>query len=121
MKDFRDLMIVGSEMKMDGPFPMHSRMYRHIPVGEFNLSIQASEHHYCNPRCTLPLNAYSSMEMAIFRDKDWVNPKTDEQFKNFERLTELSERWEDGEVAVGGYIPVDLIQALCDYIEGLES
>lgn len=112
MKDFRKLMEIGNETRWH-------RIHKSIPIGNFRISIQASEHHYCTPRETLPLEQYETVEIAIFEGGKWIQPHTDERFKTFGRLSELLEQYEHGEVAVGAFVPVDLVQDLCNYLETL--
>lgn len=117
MKDFRELLEVRGESKYKG---LHNRLFKPIEFGNnFSISIQGSYSHYCNPRETLLINEYESMEIAIFEDRTWIQPHTDERFKNFHRINELLDYYEEGDVAVGGYLPIDLIQDLCEYIENL--
>jgi hypothetical protein len=93
------------------------RMNKHIKAGEYDMSIQFSEYHYCSPRISEDdPNFYDSMEIAIFKDRKWVQPRNDEYIQNFPRFQELIERVEDGDVAVGGWVPVDVIQELYDYL-----
>ncbi len=80
------------------------------------MSIQASENHYCTPRKTIDLKGYTEMEIAIFDNNDWANPHEDDRFKDFSRLDELLERFQEGEIAVGAYLAVDLIQDLYEYL-----
>lgn len=116
MKNFKELLTVRSEDKF---LSVHSRIFNPINVGDFQISIQGSQNHYCEPRATLPIDNYSEMEIAIFEGDKWVQPHTDERFKNFSRLSELLDRYEEGGKAVGGYVSVDLIQDLCNYLEQL--
>ena len=64
-----------------------------IPAGDYFLSVQASEGHYCEPQETLEdPREYSSFEVAVFdKNMKWVNPK--------ETLTQFSwYTWFDGGV-----------------------
>lgn len=94
-----------------------TRILNQISAGDYELSIQASEYHYCEPRKTIEdLSEYTSMEVAIFKDNSWVQPRKDEYIKSFKRYKELIDCYEEGDIAVGGYIPVNLIQDLFDYL-----
>jgi hypothetical protein len=122
MSDFRTL-IEETEQSKEANAKLNSygfgghRMNKPITAGQYTMSIQFSEHHYCSPRETEnDPNFYNSMEIAIFKGKDWVQPATDEYFKGFSRLQELLDRYESGDCAVGGYVPVDVIQALYDFL-----
>lgn len=111
MKDFRKLL---SERVDDFT---GTRLLNQIKVGGYELSIQASNFHYCTPRTDLPLDEYEEMELAIFKNDKWVQPRNDNKIKSFPRYEELINLYEDGDIAVGGYIPIDLIQDLCNYLE----
>ena len=97
--------------------PANHRMFKWIEAGDYRMSIQASEYHYCEPRLTLEdLSNYEEMELALFKNGEWVQPREDEKIKSFPRYAELEERYEKGNVAVAGYVPVDLLQDLYDYL-----
>lgn len=111
MKDFRELLKIEESWEK-------FRRFKAIKVGKYYLSIQASFSHYCDPRETVDIYNYESMEIAIFdSDNEWVQPREDEYIKNFLRYEELIDGYEDGEVAVRGWIDIDLIQDLCNYLE----
>jgi hypothetical protein len=57
------------------------------------------------------------MEIAIFKDGEWVQPRNDEFINQFPKYEELIDCYENGDVAVGGNVPVNLIQELCDYLQ----
>jgi hypothetical protein len=93
------------------------RHFNALEAGQYKISIQASKFHYCEPRETLgDLADYSEMEIAIFKNNKWVQPRDDEYIQQFERFPELIEHYEDGDTAVGGWLPVDLIQDLYEYL-----
>lgn len=122
MKDFRELLKI--EQYNDYSEIKHSlylepyRLFKGIDIGRFTISIQASQNHYCTPRHTLnDIYKYEDMEIAIFEKDKWIQPHTDIRFKNFNRLDELLDRYEEGNIAVGGYVPVNLIQDLCNFLE----
>jgi hypothetical protein len=96
----------------------NNRQYKWVEAGEHKLSIQASEYHYCEPRETLEdLSRYTAMEIAIFKGGEWVQPRNDEKIKQFPRYEELIDRYEEGgTTSVGGWIPIDLIQDLYEYL-----
>lgn len=109
MKDFRELL---ESDENSSPF---IRMLKRITVGAYELSIQASTYHYSVPRKTLVnLFDYEAMEVAIFKNEEWVNVEQDSFFNEWKDRTEFLEEY-DGMVA--GYIPIRMIQSLCDYIE----
>jgi hypothetical protein len=77
------------QMKAKGMNATH-RHFNGITAGEYTLSIQASEYHYCEPRETLEdLSQYTEMEIAIFKNGEWVQPREDEKIKQFPRYSEL--------------------------------
>jgi len=60
----------------------HNR-FSPIDVGKYKVSIQGSSDHYCAPRKTLDNpNDYTYMEVAIFKDDEWVVPLDDPKFKD---------------------------------------
>jgi len=98
-------------------FGFISRHLNRLKAGDYEMSIQASFAHYCEPRETLEdLSQYTEMELALFKDGEWVQPRGDEKIKVFPRYAELEERYEEGNVAVAGWVPVDLLQDLYDYL-----
>lgn len=90
-----------------------------IITGDYKISIQASGFHYCTPRKDLPeLDDYSAVEIAIFDSADeWVQPREDEFIQQFHKFDELIACYEDGDVAVGAYIPMDLVQEFIQYLK----
>jgi hypothetical protein len=92
------------------------RLYKAIDAGKFSVSIQGSEFHYCDPRKTVDPHDYTEMEVAIFEKEKWIDPHTDERLQAFPRLQELLNHYEQGSHPVGGYVPVDVIEALLDYL-----
>lgn len=111
MKDFREILTTYEKMG-------DHRILNPIKLGNYNLSIQASYSHYCEPRKTVDINDYKSMEIAIFDSNDeWVQPREDGYIRQFSRYEELIDDYELGSVAVRGWTPIDLIQDLCNYLE----
>lgn len=110
MKDFREL------LESDENSSHFIRMLKRITVGAYELSIQASTYHYSIPNKTLVnLFDYEAMEVAIFKNKEWVNVEEDSLFDEWEEREQFLKDY-DGMVA--GYIPIRMIQSLCDYIDG---
>ena len=108
MKDFRNLL---TERNNDG----FIRHLNRLPVGGYELSIQASKHAYCIPRGTLEnLFDYTAMEVAIFKDDKWTGVERDSFFDEWKDKECFLEDY-DGMVA--GYVPVEVIQSLYEYIE----
>ena len=108
MKDFRSLL---TERDNDG----FIRHLNRLPVGGYELSIQASKHAYCIPKKTLEnLFDYTAMEVAIFKDNKWTGVEIDSFFDEWKDKECFLEDY-DGVVA--GYVPVEVIQSLYDYIE----
>lgn len=90
------------------------RYFQTLIAGDFELSIQASSFHYCEPKedC-LDAKKYSEFEMAIFKSSgEWVQAREESILKDFPRINELIGRTEEGECPVSSYVPVDLIQDL---------
>jgi hypothetical protein len=98
-----------------------SRKLNPVKAGIYTMSIQASYVHYCWPRETLEnLNDYESMELALFIE-DWVQPRNDDYIRNFKRYYELLECYEPGDIAVGAYMKLDLLEDLYKYLLGSED
>ncbi|MGG0308330.1 IDEAL domain-containing protein [Priestia megaterium] len=113
MIDFRLLMEV-QEQRGDW------RIFKSIDLGNYKLSIQASKNAYCSPKKTIDISDYDDFEIALFdKDWNWMNPKTNSQFDDFKRISELRERWDSNssDTSVGAYVERDLIQDFCDYLE----
>ena len=96
------------------------RIFNHISMGNYSLSIQASSFHYCCPKNTFEdLDLYESMELAIINSKDeFVNIAEDTFFNDFTGLNVFNECYSCG---VYAYVPVEDIQKLYDYIEKKSS
>ncbi|MGV2640177.1 hypothetical protein GNF86_01810 [Clostridium perfringens] len=108
MKDFREL-LKNRDMK-DG-----MRLLERIKLGDYELSIQASEHHYSYPKETLNnLFDYEDMEVAIFKNNEFVNIEEDSFFNGWKDREEFLKSY-DG--MVGAYTPIKIIQSLYDYLE----
>lgn len=76
------------------------------------LSIQASEGHYCTPRKTLPLGECTTMEVAIFKDDDFVS--VGEVSDNL-YLRETLEEFYDG--TIYSRVPVEIIDYVVDELK----
>ena len=86
------------------------RILKWLQAGKYYLSIQGSKGHYCQPRETLPLDIYISMELAIINKKEkYVNAKRSSVLKSFSRYSELVRTMDGNKVVVYAYVPVDLI------------
>lgn len=84
-----------------------------VIAGDFELSIQGSNTHYCEPKEIVDASQYKSLEMAIFKSSgEWVQVRKESILKDFPRINELIDRTEEGESPVSYYVPVDLIQDL---------
>ena len=90
-----------------------------MKLNKLDLSIQASSYHYCTPRKDLPeLDAYTAVEIALFtKDGNWVQPRTEPILADFPELTELCEYFEEGDTAVGAYVPIELVNKLIEYLK----
>lgn len=116
MKNFQDELTLANEG--------YYQMFKSIDAGNYKLSIQGSHGAYCSPRESLKPHCYNSMEMAIFRDDKWLNVSKSSILKAFPRYIELKERADGwfpnkggcGGNVVFGYVPVDLINDLYNYL-----
>ena len=103
------------ELKEKGERYQEHRSFGAIKAGNYEISIQASMYHYCHPRKTLDKTEYTSMEIAIFNEKGWINsPRKSSVLRGFKRYNELLERAEsiNSGTVVYGWVPVDLINDL---------
>ena len=85
-----------------------------------DISIQGSATHYCYPRTNLPnIQDYQEVEIAMFtKDGEWIDPSKSPVMENFPQLQELLEDYESGECPVGAYVPIEIVNALVDYLNG---
>lgn len=90
-----------------------------IELKEFNLSVQASKGHYCKPREYLEdINKYTSVEIAIFdKDGNWVKPRDNKKLMEFPRIVELLNYYESGDIAVGVFVPIGIVEELIEYLK----
>ena len=97
------------------------RMLKAVKAGSYFLSIQGSNTHYCTPRQSLPVDIYSSMELAIINKKgSLVSINRSNLIRKFSRYSELVERAYslNSKATVYGYVPVDLINDLYCFLNG---
>lgn len=93
------------------------RLFNHLSVGDYTLSIQASSAHYCEPRKTLEnIYDYTSMELAIFKGKGtkFIDISDDSFFNDWKYKNKFLEENFDG--VLGGYVDIYVIQSLYEYI-----
>jgi hypothetical protein len=91
------------------------RMLKAVKAGKYFLSIQGSNTHYCTPRQTLPVDMYSSMELAIInKTGSMVSINRSKLFRKFIRYTELIECADslNSKATVYAYVSVDLLNDL---------
>jgi hypothetical protein len=89
-------------------------MFNSVKDGNYYLSVQGSQGHYCSPRETVDPDVYSQMEIAIINKKGkMINANKSSLLKKFERFDELMQRSDGCNGAmVYGYVDVDLINDL---------
>ena len=92
------------------------RTIKAVKAGNYMLSIQGSIGHYCSPRKTLPIDVYSSMQLAIINKKgSMVSINRSKVFRKFKRYDELLSR-ADSLNSAGGtvyeYVPINLLNDL---------
>ena len=98
------------------------RMLKAVKAGKYFLSIQGSSTHYCTPRQALPVDIYSSMELAIINKKgSMVSINRSKLLKQFKRYSELVDRADclNSKATVYGYVPVDLLNDLFCFLNDL--
>jgi len=91
------------------------RFFDSVNAGNYVLSIQASEGHYCSPRKNLPAHAYFSFELAIWHkdSQHFLNAAQSSVMRSFPRWEEL--KGNSGS-RVFGWVPEDLINDLINYL-----
>ena len=97
------------------------RMLKRIKAGNYFLSIQGSNCHYCRPRLTLPVDAYTHMELAIFNKKgSMVSINKSKVFRNFSGYNELISMADslNSKATVYGFVSVDLLNDLYCFLCG---
>lgn len=89
-----------------------------MKLNKLDISVQASSFHYCIPSKDFPeLDAYTAVEIALFdKDGNWIQPRTEPLLADFPELTELCEQYEEGNRAVGYYVPMKLVNQLIKYL-----
>lgn len=107
--DFRDLLV-----RRNGT----SWIFKHIKVGRFTLSIQASEHHYSKPRKDgLSPKDYTHWEVALFYNDDWVKFR---KWKLYYRGPWM--KFHEGtDSGVFAYMPTEIVQKLYERIKLLDK
>lgn len=75
-----------------------------------DISIQCSKYHYCTPQKTVNIEDYESYEVALFKNKTFVNL---EEIDDFERVDELYDHF-DGVILA--FTPKDLVEDLFNYL-----
>lgn len=115
MEFLEKLVETDQSVKMKGfgtPFDSYEdmgfRMFQQVKISdEVGLSIQASYGHYCSPRKTLPVEYYSAMELAIFKNGEFTS--IEQVTDNEELISKFSEHYEG---TVYGGVPVELLEML---------
>ena len=91
------------------------RNLKAIRAGNYMLSVQGSEGHYCSPRLTLPVDIYAEMELAIINKRGaMISINKSKLFRKFKRYDELLSRIDcpNTGCAVYGYVSVELLNEL---------
>ncbi len=112
MNDFR-LAMIGNNSAFEQTWSTYTR------VGEYYISIKTGYFYRSVPKkFTVNIVDYTHMEIAIFDNHhNWVQPREDEYISNYNNINMLLECYEEGEIAVGNYVPIELIQDLVNYLE----
>lgn len=90
--------------------------FKPVRVGPYEVSIQASEEHYCLPRENYEsADSYVAFEVAIFRDDRFFIPLDDARFKG----REWAHKW-SANVEVGAHVSrEEVAQLIADLRETL--
>ena len=87
-----------------------SNVRRPIRAGNFQVSIQASSFHYCNPRENRPsMLDYASVEVALWQGEVCQELATP---RNTAFLAPFEEYWGSDDVAA--YVPWEVVQQIVD-------
>lgn len=93
------------------------RVYKKLHFNnDVSISIQASYGHYCSPRKTLDITQYNQLELAIFKDGQFVS--VDQVLDNSLLVSQLEECYEG---TVYGYVPVEVIENLYQELSNPEA
>jgi len=97
----------------------YCQSFEAVAAGNYRLSIQGSSAHYCTPKSEGPCHRYTSMELAIFpKGKGgFLHFKKSSVMRTFPRYDELVDRMDGKGGTVFGYVPVDLIDELYNYLK----
>lgn len=90
--------------------------FQHFEIGEFTVSVQASENHYCAPRFTFSSSDnYDSFEVAVWtRNTTWFRPMSDPRFAS----AAWARYWDtDGDVAM--YVPRKEVEAMLEDLRSI--
>ena len=108
MKDFRLLL---NESGRVGIF----KHFKSLHIGEYNISIQGSTAHYCEPQEFFNDSfKYKTMEVAVIKNNQFVDIEKDNFFNEWKDKEKFLEHYD---TQVAGCIPIKIIQSLCDYVE----
>jgi len=95
------------------------RMLKAVKAGNYFLSIQGSNIHYCTPRQSLPVDIYSNMELAIINKKgSMISINRSKVIRNFSRYNELVNKAGslNSKATVYGYVSIDLLNDLYRFL-----
>ena len=99
------------QLELNNDFDEHDiQMFEKLKIGDYELSIQGSEGHYSQPRQNLEPRLYDKMEIAIFKNENWIYPI--DEFDDFKRIEELDDpamtsvdiEFKEGKIRVEGYL-----------------
>jgi hypothetical protein len=82
--------------------------FDHLTIGPYELSVQAGQHHYSNPREVVPVGRYTHWEVALFSGDKWLLAD-DPVFTGLAIAARLEET-ED--TCIAPYVPTAEVQAL---------
>lgn len=91
-----------------------------IKIGKYQLSIQASEGHYCSPRKNLTdYNLYNSFEMLIMKaDGSDIQLKKSSIIRKYSKYYKLLSHY-DGN-GIFGWVDKDILEDFVNYLESLK-
>jgi len=91
-----------------------------LKIGKYQLSIQASEGHYCFPRKNLTdYSLYNSFEMLIIKENgDDIQLKKSSIIRNYPKYYKLLSH-HDGN-GIFGWVDKDILEDFVNYLESLK-
>jgi len=99
-------------------FGFDARIFDAVKAGNYYLSCQGSGGHYCYPRTLLPIDKYSSLEVAVYNNKrKMINISRSSVLRKFPHYSKLLE-CSDGSIL--SWVDINLLNDLYKYLKDYE-